>query len=205
MKTKLIGLLGQAGSGKDTVADMICELTLGSYVNLTLGSYVNRLALASPIKAFCSKVLDFTDVQLWGPSEERNKPDPRYIRADGVPLTPRHALQQLGTEWGRACHPNIWIDYAIRQAETSDAFITLITDCRFVNEAKAIRAAGGEVWRIVRPAATLAAIAGGDHASEREMQSFSMAALVTREIDNSVSLADLHAHVRAALVLSGLV
>lgn len=31
-------------------------------------------------------------------------------------LTPRHALQQLGTEWGRSCYPNVWVDYALRVA-----------------------------------------------------------------------------------------
>jgi hypothetical protein len=31
-------------------------------------------------------------------------------------LTPRHALQQLGTEWGRTCYPNTWVDLCIRTA-----------------------------------------------------------------------------------------
>ena len=32
-------------------------------------------------------------------------------------LTPRHALQQLGTEWGRSCYVNVWVDYALRVAK----------------------------------------------------------------------------------------
>ena len=32
-------------------------------------------------------------------------------------LTPRYALQQLGTEFGRYCYPNIWINYALRVAK----------------------------------------------------------------------------------------
>lgn len=31
-------------------------------------------------------------------------------------LTPRHALQQLGTEWGRSCHSDIWVVKAVRIA-----------------------------------------------------------------------------------------
>ncbi len=32
-------------------------------------------------------------------------------------LTPRYALQKLGTEWGRDCYANTWVDYAIRVAK----------------------------------------------------------------------------------------
>lgn len=32
-------------------------------------------------------------------------------------LTPRYALQQLGTEWARDCYSNTWIDYGIRVAK----------------------------------------------------------------------------------------
>lgn len=32
-------------------------------------------------------------------------------------LTPRHALQQLGTEFGRACYPDIWVEYTMRVAQ----------------------------------------------------------------------------------------
>lgn len=31
-------------------------------------------------------------------------------------LTPRQALQQLGTEWGRRCYNDVWIEYAMRIA-----------------------------------------------------------------------------------------
>jgi hypothetical protein len=59
--------MGLAGSGKDTVADIICEQTDGI-----------KMALADPLKEFCQKVFLFSDEQLWGPSGCRNAPDPRY-------------------------------------------------------------------------------------------------------------------------------
>jgi hypothetical protein len=44
-----------------------------------------------------------------------------------------------------------------------------ISDCRFKNEVEAIRAAGGRVFRIVRPAATDTTTTGmPNHASETE-------------------------------------
>jgi hypothetical protein len=152
----IVGLCGQAGAGKDTVADFLVK-----------NHGFVKVALADPLKRICRDVFAFTDEQLWGPSSERNKPDERYLRTDGKEgpynrwtytcmdcrkqttfvaqqtitcagcganfrrlnncqnwreaepeyLTPRYALQQLGTEWGRTCYPNIWIEYALRVAK----------------------------------------------------------------------------------------
>ena len=102
----IIGLSGFAGTGKDTVADILVERH----------NYV-KVSMADPLKRFCCDALDFSTDQLWGPSELRNKPDDRYKRKSGEKLTPRYALQTLGTEWGRDCYPDIWVDYAIDVAE----------------------------------------------------------------------------------------
>lgn len=114
----IIGLLGQAGSGKDTVADILVK-----------DHGFAKVAFADPLKRICKDVFDFTDEQLWGPSEKRNAPDERYHRGFGAGqnefgdqvsspfLTPRYALQQLGSEWGRNCYPNVWAEYALRIAK----------------------------------------------------------------------------------------
>jgi len=153
----ILGLSGLAGSGKDTVADIL----------VSKHGFV-KVALADPLKRICKEVYDFSDEQLWGPSEMRNAPDKRYptgrwdkyawccaacteavhgtsfeektpgLLSEGrdcavcdgytlgkdlhfVPtpafLTPRYALQRLGTEWGRDCYDNTWVDLAIRTAK----------------------------------------------------------------------------------------
>lgn len=126
----IIGLSGPAGCGKDTAADFLVK-----------NHGFVKVALADPLKRFCMEVFNFTEEQLWGPSEKRNEPDKRYPRqhewvseggrvarcsicgadTEGEDkqcyLTPRHALQQLGTEWGRNCYNNVWVDYALRVAE----------------------------------------------------------------------------------------
>lgn len=198
---RLIALAGRAGSGKNTVATM-------------LGAY--EVAFADPLKRFCQEVFDFSDAQVWGPSEERNRPDTRYPRSVQCPrcyasghdlngvacsrcegrgmlathLTPRYALQTLGTEWGRRCYANVWADLGIRRALASSAEIVAITDCRFVNEARAVRAAGGEVWSIVRPGAGLDG-AAGLHPSEAEQESPAFMELVTTTIVNVGTLEEL--------------
>jgi hypothetical protein len=84
-------------------------------------------------------------------------------------------LQQLGTDWGRRMHPDVWVRRCLRDArsrlepEEGDprgAFPgVVIPDCRFPNEVAAVRKAGGRVVRIVRPGAGLDGDAAA-HASE---------------------------------------
>jgi len=183
MVGQIIGLCGLAGSGKDEVGKILVE----KY------GFV-AIAIADPMKRFCKEVFDFSEEQLWGPSEERNRPDKRYVRwvaniphmlteealklhpGGQVPqyLTPRHALQQLGTEWGRACYPDVWVDYTMRvasdllnfplrysrirgmhQDEDGDEDIenrgVVITDVRLKAELDAVKKAGGWATRVIRP------------------------------------------------------
>lgn len=191
----IVGICGLAGSGKDTAADYLCR-----------DQAFVKLAFADPLKRICRDVFEFTEEQLWGPSEKRNAPDSRYPRevqravsmfdpnAAAVSvkvtefLTPRYALQRLGTEWGRDCYAPVWVEYALRLARKLDGMEGVsydaqsgtfrcarpriagvaIPDCRFRNEVEAIRAAGGKVVRVVRPGAGLSG-AAGLHPSEREM------------------------------------
>ena len=130
---------------------------------------------------------------MFGASSERNRPDTRYPRfpAPGPAyLTPRYALQTLGTEWGRDCYDTVWADLGVRRALATPALTVVITDCRFANEAESVRRADGEVWRVVRPGAGLAG-AEGLHPSEAEQESPEFLSLVTRTIENSGDLSDL--------------
>lgn len=66
---RLIVLSGDAGAGKDSVANVLVD------------SYGwERYSLAAPLKRFASDMFGFTDAQLYGPSSARNAPDPRWAR-----------------------------------------------------------------------------------------------------------------------------
>lgn len=171
----IIGVSGFSGSGKDTVADSLCKDPLFA-----------KLAFADGIKRILRELFDFSYEQLWGPSAARNLPDERYPREGGY-LTPRHALQSLGTEWGRNCYENVWVELAIRMAKRLDGSSILrysptegvipacdlalpnkgviITDCRFKNELDSLRAAGAKLVRIHRPGVEMPPYA---HSSETE-------------------------------------
>ena len=119
--------------------------------------------------------------------------DLHYVTHPARYLTPRHALQQLGTEWGRSCYPNVWVDYGIRTATQIlgphqyntnygyDAKTGIVqpgvlvpkptgvvfSDIRFKNEVEALTAAGVLVVRLLRGEGLTGA--AGQHRSETEM------------------------------------
>lgn len=190
----ILGISGKAGSGKDTVADLLVQEF----------NFV-KVSLADPLKRICRDVFAFTDEQLWGPSGKRNEPDLRYPQGwhrapegsgahdfQGY-LTPRRALQTLGTEWGRECYPDVWVEYAVRMARLvldpkggdlsgsigydqrhgpivtnrTAASGVAIPDVRFKNEVDGLKKAGAKLIRVKRPDAGLSGNAGA-HRSEME-------------------------------------
>ena len=82
--------------------------------------------------------------------EWREQADPWWTERLGMTVTPRLVLQVWGTEVARkSYHDDIWIaSLENKLRKTHDDVV--ISDCRFPNEIKAIKAAGGIVIRVVR-------------------------------------------------------
>lgn len=109
-----------------------------------------------------------------------------WVRCDVVHLTPRRALQIAGTEIGRACYQNTWVDLCMRRVQqliSEGCPLVVTTDCRFENEADAILARGGEVIRVERPGTVQAT-----HASEAGCK-------YSLHINNDGTLSDLRVQV----------
>jgi energy-coupling factor transporter ATP-binding protein EcfA2 len=194
---RIIALLGEKGSGKSTVAKMISEALPERSVY--------QPALADPIKRGAQAMLTIPMEHLWGASELREK------EISGLPgVTVRHVLQTLGTEWGRDCiDPNLWIKLLVQYAATlGPEDIVVISDCRFLNEARVLSEAGASIWRIRRSERSIwreicnkfpFLYTIGDwlklspHRSEREMWYSEMDYYVNDEIPNVGSLIDLRA------------
>lgn len=133
--SKLIGLVGKARVGKDTVAGHILD-------NYGLMQY----AFADPLKDMLEAV--FGDKFRGGDREQV---------IDWLGKSPRQLMQTLGTEWGRDCvHPDLWVLFAEQEwlkAQARKAPGLVISDVRFKNEAEWIHQAGGLLIEITRPEA----------------------------------------------------
>lgn len=157
MKQPNIVLTGCAGTGKSTLARYLAD-----EYNYT------ELSFAAPLKRVVQQIYKFSNEQLYGPSSMRDAPDLRYPRADGTHLTPREALQRIGTDACRSCYEDTWLDLAME-----DAFRTnqlgpswVFDDCRFANELDECVAGGALAVRLTRAGCVASA-----HPSEAGMAS----------------------------------
>jgi hypothetical protein len=175
----LIGLCGAAGSGKDTVASILRE---------TAQFY--RVAFADPLYEMVAIVTGLMPEDL----QDREL---KEAEIDWIGRSPRQLLQTLGTEWGRnTVSESLWIDIGMRRIGRllADGRSVAVTDVRFDNEAAAIKAAGGEVWRIIRGEGCVRGVSMR-HASEAGISEL----LIDRTIGNWGSLASLRETVDAAV------
>lgn len=103
----------------------------------------------------------------------------------------RQLAQTLGTEWGRyLVDKDIWVKVLMNAPERPNLLV--IDDVRFENEYEAIKADGGQVWRITRPGVEIATA----HISEGALDGFEF----DEEIINDGSYDDLEAKVKTALL-----
>ena len=146
--TKLFGLTGPAGCGKDTIAERL----------MALHGFVPT-AFADPLRSAASEAFgvdyeDFTD---------RAKKD--TVNAYWG-MTPRQMLQRMGTEaMHSAFGPEFWIRrWALTYNEIRDVASCVISDVRFENEADMVRDCGGTIIHVWRPGIELVE---GNHVSGR--------------------------------------
>lgn len=135
--TKLIGLTGLAGSGKDTVRHFL------EYFHGYKG-----LAFADPLRGMLASLLQSAGHSpTWMVDREMKE---REIPNLGVSY--RLLAQTLGTEWGRSVDPELWVKIAASKIASSPAGERhVISDVRFPNEVDWIKRQGGVIIRIVRP------------------------------------------------------
>lgn len=153
----IIGLSGYARSGKDEAAKVLVEKY--GFVRVAFADKLRDFlyALNPPVshtrwvksqsgRTFATKNPGGEEVLLQDVIDEYGW--------DGYKATPyskeiRRQLQRLGTEAGRnTLWDSIWIDAAF--ADVPEGKSIVITDCRFPNEAQAIKERGGNVVRVER-------------------------------------------------------
>ena len=132
---RIVGFASQLAMGKDTAADYLCEEL--NRVN-TSGRW-ERDAFANAVKnTFCSSFnVDRSFVEKWKRIDE---PPPN------MKMNVRKALQFIGDGF-RQIVPDIWIDIALRDSSRQ----LVLSDCRYINEARHIRQREGINVILYRP------------------------------------------------------
>jgi hypothetical protein len=137
----IIGILGFAQTGKDTIANLLAE------------HGAQKIGFADELKRITMQLFGFTPEQMWGTKEQKEAPDLRYPRLHSITyyndepgsvrvkclccglespsddidvvnatyeapcyLNGRYALKTLGTEGARACWDGIWVQKAVQNA-----------------------------------------------------------------------------------------
>ena len=204
-----------AGAGKDCVANRL--LRKHGFVLLSFADPLKRFL--QDVLEFSDEQLWGESEKRVEP--DTRYPRPRQFEGQGLPtqyLTPRLALTSLGNDWGRECYANIWVDYLKRVATrlqaggytysqqqglqtciyaNDDPWIRpktkiVVSDCRYFNEAQAVRDAGGVLVRVKRHAKEPfdKALMDNKHASEVDLPQWDDSKF-DFVIENCGSLADL--------------
>jgi hypothetical protein len=127
----IIGISGRIGSGKDTVAEIIQDITGDFEVKRFAGKLK---AVASLLTGIPAEIMNIQEVKQ------------QYLAEWGMTL--RELLQKLGTDAVRdGLHKEAWV-LALFSDYTGQNWV--IPDCRFPNEYDSIKAEGGIVVRIER-------------------------------------------------------
>lgn len=139
--TLVVALTGSAGVGKSTIA----EYLVGRYG-------FQRIRFSDPLKQMLSALL----LKQGCTPEYARRCIEGDLKTRAVPelggRTPRHALQTLGTDWGRTLiGADFWLGCWRNAVEPVLRRGPVVADdCRFENEHDAVKAMGGLVWRVAR-------------------------------------------------------
>lgn len=168
----IIGLSGKAGSGKDTVADII-------RANTSLET--KTLAFGDAVKHITGEILEIDRETI-----ERYKRED--IPVSGFPI--RVWLQKIGTLFREKVSYDYWISYVLDPAQATfgnwDNKLIIITDVRYLNEANAIKNWGGKIIRVNRDVEEKSS-----HASETELDNYKFDYI----IDNNSNIIQLRENV----------
>lgn len=150
-KRRVVGLVGRAGAGKDTLADRLCATV-----------QFNRRAFADPLRAAVKAITGWKDIMFT--PEFKNKVDPFWGKS------PRQFMQHLGQSM-RLLQQDVWIKAFEAWLADQPVHIPLVvTDVRHPDEVECIRSLGGLIVNVRRGEADMQPV---EHVSEEMAASFS--------------------------------
>lgn len=124
----IIAFTGKMGSGKSTAIECVRQLSRQEV----------------RLQKFAAPLYDMQEFIY-------RRIEPAYKKPEGF-IKDRKLLQWLGTEWGRqSVSDNLWVSLWVKEALSTlykENGIIVCDDCRFDNEAEAVKSVGGYVIKI---------------------------------------------------------
>jgi hypothetical protein len=140
----IIGICGLIGSGKGTVADILCE-----------NHNFEKISFADKLKDAVALMFDWDRNMLEGETTEsrywREQPDDFWTKETGRQITPRLVLQEFGTDCMRnGFYDGVWVSFVKKKVSDNPDKNFVIPEVRFENEVDVIKTMGGKVWCVKR-------------------------------------------------------
>lgn len=203
MKQHVIALTGYAGTGKDTVADLLAmhfgfrKLAFADALRgevaeafgLDIAYLVDQRLKNEPLSALAMNHAPLGFLGAVALSVGNEARTPAGLVSDewlAAPRSPRQVLQWWGTEYRRRQSTRYWssiLSHRVSAARRDGETRFVITDCRFDNEADTVRAMGGVIWQVKRPGIDGATTAEGAHASATDGSQFKPDAVINNKHD----------------------
>lgn len=142
---KIVALTGPKGSGKDTVADIICRKL----------KHVKRVAFADPIKAVVQHIFLLDEIDNYEYDRLKRSRFDVYggdFETTWKSIEGRHVVREIGMLM-RSYDTSQFTKYVEREIVNAMGHteIFVVTDLRFDNEYEMLKFHGAEIVKIARP------------------------------------------------------
>lgn len=165
---------GTEQKGKGLIDITRYDMDFGMWAVDNVWPFIKHYSFAGTLKDICLELFNIEREKLFGTDEQKNSPTqykwedmPVKIKGKSGFITGREFMQYFGTEICRSIYPSIWADKIAKDIESEQSNISVISDCRFKNEAEAVKKMGGKVIKLTRN------VYGNDnHSSENDLNDF---------------------------------
>lgn len=195
-------------SKEDVILDVTrTDLNFGEWAAYNMWPFIKHYAFASSLKEIAEKMFNIPRECLYGTDDQKNRVmphllwenmpgvvTPEIVKLGGLleqytdiglvvidrygPMTAREFMQFFGTEIMRKMYEPIWVERTIKDIQTEESQLAVISDCRFKNEAVALKQVGAKLVYLDR------SISNSDnHVSENGFDDFNDFDLVINNKD----------------------
>lgn len=190
----IIGLIGKAGSGKDTVFEIIHDLwqshhikSEGKKLGMEYHQEFQNIKFAAKVKEICALLIN-QKIELFYDRSGYNTIIP------GLDISRRELMQRVGDGLRQTVDNSVWVKATLNNFRPNENII--ITDVRYPNELDVIKERGGILIRVIRPEHQESTLIGeqAKHSSETALDNMSLTEFIT--VINDGTLDDLRVKIK---------